>query len=52
MKALWVGYGNDLRSETWLQRSPGMQRGVSEVHSSLLMVTITVAAGCELGAML
>lgn len=52
----WKLYGGvmvmTLKGRHGLQRSPGMQRGVSEVYSSLLLVTITVAAGCELGAML
>lgn len=52
----WKLYGwvmvMTLKERHGLQRGPGMQRGDSEVYSSLLMVTITVAAGCELGAML
>lgn len=38
-----------LKERHGLQRSPGMLRGVSEVHSSLLMVRITVAAGVSWG---
>jgi len=38
-----------LKERHELLRNPAMQRGFPEVHSCLLTMAITAAAGCELG---